>query len=208
MNKKYDLVIVGCSAQKKKGIHPAEELYTSSLFQKSAEYAKRAGVNWMILSAKYGVVEPWRQCQDYDRVLSKQNVAYRQEWRDRVIRRLVALGYSGKRICILAGRDYEFVNLDHFPLKNVETPLSGKGIGKRLKWLNEQNWILAEAEVRSRPVGRPALPEQEKRIRLAGGPTVAPDTHKIILNLSISNKKSIGEILDALVAVTNNLEIK
>lgn len=47
--------------------------------------------------------------------------------------------------------------------------------------------------------GRPALPDNMKRVRLAGGPTVTPFTHKQISRISHTHDLSLGEVLDFLV---------
>jgi len=47
--------------------------------------------------------------------------------------------------------------------------------------------------------GRPPLPEDKKRVRLAGGPTVEPPTLNWITMMSNNNGMSIGKVLDFLV---------
>lgn len=58
------LVIVSCGDQKvwKRHVHAgptaARDAYTSSKFKKSRSYAEHFGERWLILSAKYGFIEP------------------------------------------------------------------------------------------------------------------------------------------------------
>lgn len=58
------LVIVQCGNRKiwhdhpNAGATPAEDAYTSPYFQGNKEYAKKFGDKWMVLSAKYGFIEP------------------------------------------------------------------------------------------------------------------------------------------------------
>jgi hypothetical protein len=58
------LVVVSCGDQKIWRRYPdagatlAQDAYTSSLFTKSRRYAERFGERWLILSAKYGFIEP------------------------------------------------------------------------------------------------------------------------------------------------------
>jgi cytoplasmic iron level regulating protein YaaA (DUF328/UPF0246 family) len=48
------------------GAVPAAQAYTSSYFKKNMAYAKRFGNRWMILSAKYGFLDPDDPINDYD----------------------------------------------------------------------------------------------------------------------------------------------
>jgi hypothetical protein len=58
------LVVVSCGEQKiwsrypHAGATPAQDAYTSSLFTKSRRYAERFADRWLVLSAKYGFIEP------------------------------------------------------------------------------------------------------------------------------------------------------
>jgi hypothetical protein len=58
------LVVVSCGEEKVWKRHPgagptpAQDAYTSSRFNKSREYAEHFGERWLILSAKYGLIEP------------------------------------------------------------------------------------------------------------------------------------------------------
>lgn len=47
--------------------------------------------------------------------------------------------------------------------------------------------------------GRPPLPIEEKRVRLAGGPTVEPRTLAYVRRLSGVHNLSLGEVVDYLV---------
>ena len=64
MERKRRLVIISCSDRKiwKKfpsaGPTPAKDAYTSPIFSVSREYAEKFGDRWLILSAKYGFIEP------------------------------------------------------------------------------------------------------------------------------------------------------
>jgi len=63
-------VLVGCGAAKRDGsqgqTYPAEELYTSTYFQKKREYAEKRGDQWMILSAEHGLVPPTAELRPYE----------------------------------------------------------------------------------------------------------------------------------------------
>jgi len=58
------LVIVSCGSRKiwnqypNAGPTPARNAYTSSVFKVSRRYAEKFATRWLILSAKYGLIEP------------------------------------------------------------------------------------------------------------------------------------------------------
>ncbi len=58
------LVVVSCGERKIWSRYPhagatrAQDAYTSSLFTKSRRYAEHFGERWLVLSAKYGFIEP------------------------------------------------------------------------------------------------------------------------------------------------------
>lgn len=58
--------LVGCGAAKNEGTHPAKDLYSSTYFKKKREFAEELTDEWYILSAKYGVIDPEREIEDYD----------------------------------------------------------------------------------------------------------------------------------------------
>ena len=64
MEGRRPLVIISCSARKiwdkyrSAGPSPAKDAYSSSIFSVSREYAEKLGEKWLVLSAKYGFIEP------------------------------------------------------------------------------------------------------------------------------------------------------
>jgi hypothetical protein len=54
------------------GAVKAAQAYTSSYFQKNMAYAKRFGDRWMILSAKYGFLDPDELINDYNVTFKKR----------------------------------------------------------------------------------------------------------------------------------------
>ena len=66
------LAIVQCGARKIWRKHPnagptrAKDAYASGYFQNNRAYAERFGKRWLILSAKYGFLEPETRIRDYD----------------------------------------------------------------------------------------------------------------------------------------------
>lgn len=127
------VTLVACCGKKKKGTHPAGEIYKSDLFKKSAAYARRNGDAWGILSAKYGLLDPDDEIEDYDVTLNDMPAEKRKEWCEKVRRQLGSTGAD--RIVILAGNKYcEWITDEY----QTERPMKGLGIGQQLQWLNEQ----------------------------------------------------------------------
>jgi hypothetical protein len=60
------LVVVGCGAAKQGVPSPARELYVGPLFKAAREYAEASGDAWVIMSAKYGLVQPDHVIAPYD----------------------------------------------------------------------------------------------------------------------------------------------
>lgn len=71
------IAVVGCGKSKRKEAAAARELYTGALFQKSLALAERLAGTVLILSAKYGLVDPDTTIEPYD--LSIQNLTKQQK---------------------------------------------------------------------------------------------------------------------------------
>jgi|HubBroStandDraft_1064217.scaffolds.fasta_scaffold00726_15 hypothetical protein len=139
------LVMVACVGQKvwddepdADKFQPAGTAYTSPLFRKSREYAKRFGRAWVVFSAKYGFLHP-------DELIEHYNVTFKMGGPDLVtverLREQIAEkalnAFSG--IIVLGGRPYvDRVRLG-FAGHNVQIldPMQGMPIGKRLQWLSD-----------------------------------------------------------------------
>jgi hypothetical protein len=65
------IAIVGCGARKLAGVHPARELYTGPLFVAARDDVERRGLRWLVLSARYGLIEPDRELESYDRTIAQ-----------------------------------------------------------------------------------------------------------------------------------------
>lgn len=166
----FDLIIVSCAKTKAAEPKPARELYTSPLFRMSRDFAELNGADWMIASAKFGLVSPLSIIRPYDetigeldepgltmfRELSKLTLGYwLAEWRCSIAHDANAF----PQVAILAGERYVRELLDATWLKSIEDrlclPLAGKQIGERLQWLKaavaESRQLAKEAD---RVIGR------------------------------------------------------
>jgi hypothetical protein len=146
------LYLVACSKQKASQLRPAKELYTSHLFRRARAVAEASGSPWRILSAAHGLLDPEKVIAPYELSLVTMPAAHRGRWARRVLRELFllldparGLSANGARVVFLAGASY-WQGLA-FRLEDngaeVETPLSGLGIGQQLHWLKGR---LAELE--------------------------------------------------------------
>ena len=120
-------------------LHPASELYVSTLFKKSLQYARTLTTddNIFILSAKYGLVPLDRQIRSYNLTLKDMPKNERKRWAYSVIKQCEKIEINrNEEIVFLAGRYYsEYLSI-YF--KNNRMPLGNLSMGNRVKWLTEQ----------------------------------------------------------------------
>jgi GNAT superfamily N-acetyltransferase len=123
--------LVACCGKKLSGHHAARDLYQSALFRKSRQWVEANCDRWLILSAKYGVVDPETEIEDYDQTLNAMPIGERHAWSECVAAQMHALTDASDEIVILAGSRYCGWT-DGFA---VQRPLAGLGIGKQLQLL-------------------------------------------------------------------------
>lgn len=158
------LALIGCGKTKREGTHPARCLYTGPLFRAALAHAERTAERIYVVSARYGLLDLDREIDSYDETLSGKRMRERDEWGDKVVRDLFArLGGRRFELTILAGQDYAAPIAHHLYLASlrpdstvlsIERPLTGLGVGQRLRWFRERA-----------PVARPA------ELPFGGGPT-------------------------------------
>jgi hypothetical protein len=142
--------LVGCGKGKLTRPAPAKDLYTGPLFKLCRAYVEKFCDAWGILSAKYHFVLPDEVLEPYDRTLKQLDKDYLKQWQIHANTKIMEklpwefyMGTSGYQemrgitfVC-LAGEAYEIAL--KWPRKYTVTyPLRGMGVGKRLKWLNDQ----------------------------------------------------------------------
>ena len=140
MHPKRHLYLVACVSKKQAVPLPAHELYCSVWFKKACTYVKQKQAPWFILSAKYGLLEPTRVIQPYDKTLIKMSVNERRKWATRVAKGLSQICQKGDRITILAGKLYRVDLIPYLKAMDckVEIPMFGLSIGKQLQWLTRK----------------------------------------------------------------------
>lgn len=128
--------LIGCAKTKKACRSRAKDLYTSALFRKARRYAEANYDRWLILSAKYGLLDPKAMVDPYDETL--KSFSERKIWSERVFEQLRTLFPDPKRqiFMVHAGKTYrEFLMcLLRREKYQFQTPLEGLGLGKQLEW--------------------------------------------------------------------------
>jgi hypothetical protein len=66
-----ELVLVGCGQAQRSVPSPASELYTGTLFRAALAYAHTRFGEIAIVSARYGLVVPWRTLEPYDFIITE-----------------------------------------------------------------------------------------------------------------------------------------
>jgi len=162
-SRRYALGLVGCSKQKWTHVPRirARSLYCSPAFLASFTLASAACERVLILSAKYGVLQPENVVEPYDQTLSEMDPFQRRDWRGKVWWQLRALGFLHcPSVLFLAGRSYRLEPASsYFPEGAVVEPLAGLGSGARMARLQ------AALGVRGLRLPRPTIevpPETEE----------------------------------------------
>lgn len=132
------IVLQSCVKTKLPHRAKAADLYTSTLFTLSRQYALSLNPDRIfILSAKYGLVDPEQEIDPYDLTLNTMGVPERREWSRRVLSELINVVLPGDRIIILAGvryREYLVPALEKTGCR-VEVPMEGLSLFKQQQWL-------------------------------------------------------------------------
>lgn len=157
------LVIVGCGAAKRDRElipgklrvkrYPAEDLYTSTYFQKKRDYAEVVGDSWMILSALHGLVPPDEKLKPYDVTIDDLDAERLDRLAHQVGMTLIewvswelSEASDIEEIVVLAGKRYlEPLRQRDVFQAGVDAPVSFPlqqndlgGIGEQMAWLNER----------------------------------------------------------------------
>lgn len=134
------LVLISCVKSKLPYRAPAADLYVSPQFQMSRQLAEARGADFMILSARYGLIEPTSDIEPYDFTLKTLGVAERREWAATVLKELLTLARRKGRVIFLAGERYREFLVG--PLRQngveVEVPMKGLRQGEQLAWLSNR----------------------------------------------------------------------
>lgn len=135
------IALVSCCGKKLSRIASARLLYRSPLFQKSARWVELQGLEWFVISAEHGLIQPDALLGPYERPMRSVSAADRLAWNRNIARELQALTIARDveqlHVTLLAGEAYAgWIPLVQ-PWCAVEQPLGGLEIGERLRWLTQ-----------------------------------------------------------------------
>lgn len=132
------IVLISCVKKKQNRKCKAEDMYISSYFKKSLEYAKSLKPDKIfILSAKHGLLSLSTEIEPYELTLNTFKVSELKEWSTRTLQQLTKeANLQNDKFIFLAGNKYRKLLLPE--LNNYEVPLEGLAIGKQLQYLNQR----------------------------------------------------------------------
>ena len=79
------VMLISCGKRKSEIECKAKDMYNSSRFVMLKTIAEIAGIQWFIMSAKYGLLSPDEIIVPYDLSLSNCSEAYKNEWANKIV---------------------------------------------------------------------------------------------------------------------------
>jgi hypothetical protein len=175
------LMIVQCGKQKKWKRNPdlgalkAAQAYTSSYFQKNVAYAKRFGDRWMILSAKYGFLDPDDLIEDYNVTFKDKSTSpiSISELKEQVLAKKLG---EYDEVFVLGGEEYLAAVTGAFEGKQsiIKSPFRGMSIFSRMTAIDK---ALGDGRIQE------SNPIIEEGNTMNGGTTTDDIRNYIFLNL-------------------------
>lgn len=110
--------LISCGRQKLAAAAPVRDLYTSSRFRSACRLAEEVNAPYFVVSAKYGLVPPYKVVEPYELALCDMLPAAVQEWARSVADQLWQMGNSTS-VVLLARDEYA---------RSVRDALQEKGI--------------------------------------------------------------------------------
>ena len=151
------VVLLGCVKLKLDHPAPAKDLYFSPLWNGRRAYAEAAGCPWLILSAKYGLLDPEQSIAPYDVALADLTASARRAWGERIVEALQARfdSLDGMTFDVHAGAAYREAIAPRLRElgATIEEPLLGLTMGRQLSFYQSH----------SSASGRHAAPPQRRR---------------------------------------------
>jgi hypothetical protein len=111
------------------------------MFRKTLEYGKSLHPDKMfILSAKHHLVPLNKELDPYDKTLKEMPKDEKEKWGEETIKQMKShgLNLNKDKFIFLTGSEYLKPFKEYIPEENLETPMEGRRLGERLKWLNSQ----------------------------------------------------------------------
>jgi hypothetical protein len=136
------IVLLSCTKSKLDKPSQAQDLYSASpTFKKTLEYGKSLKPDKMyILSAKHYLVPLTKVLAPYDKTLKEMPKEEKETWGEKVLNQMKQVGINPEKdhFIFLTGTEYMKPLLKYIPENHTEMPMSGKRMGERMKWLNQQ----------------------------------------------------------------------
>lgn len=131
--------LIGCVKTKRPVPTVAQDLYTSPLFKGQRAFVERTCLQWFILSAQHGLVDPETVLAPYEKTLNGAPRSERRAWAKRVLDQIDArLGDLSSTIFEThAGAAYlDFGLLAGLQARGarIENPVEGLSMGRRLSF--------------------------------------------------------------------------
>lgn len=131
------VVLISCASKKLQYKTKAKELYISSLFRFSLQYAQNLKPDFIfILSAEHGLLELEDGVAPYNLTLNNMKAEEIKYWAKIVLKKLSQkVNLERDQIIFLAGEKYRKYLIPY--IKNYQIPLEGLPIGKQLQYFKK-----------------------------------------------------------------------
>jgi hypothetical protein len=152
------VLVLACGAAKADHSRPAMDLYTGSLFRAARRAAQADGRPWLICSAEYGLVDPRRPLDPYERALAEAeaDVARLGGLIAGQTHLLLAAAGTGRELGVEVWAPARYAAALRAGGVDVRlTPLAGLGLGAQIGWLTRH--ARSCDEYRERTGTRPGL---------------------------------------------------
>ena len=135
------LFVIGCSISKQSTPTTAGELYKSTRFRLAKQLAESISDEFLVLSAKHGLIRPTTTVQPYDTQLSSLSENELACWRKQLVHQLPT---TKRNVCILASEEYTtlFLSAFHSHSAKFSTPLARVDERHHEGWLQQANAYL------------------------------------------------------------------
>lgn len=131
------VIVIGCTKKKKSCKCDAKTMYSeSTLFRKTLQYIniEFPGVQYVILSAKYGILYPCDVIEPYD--VSMLEATKDKKKHLKIVKNVKENLKECDQIIAMCGKNYLDILKESCSNKIIIEPMKGLGIGKRLRFLN------------------------------------------------------------------------
>ncbi len=132
------VTLISCVSKKLSKQAKAKDLYISTLFRYSFQYAQSLNSSKIfILSAEHGLLDLNKRIKPYDKTLKTMPIGEIKKWAERVIKQLRKKADLKKDDFIfLAGENYRRYLIPY--ITNYRIPLQGLSFGRQLQFLKRK----------------------------------------------------------------------